>query len=263
MRGILKDTYLEMIDRKTVYMMGAVTIITLLIVLASGLVDVNFEMDIGSDLEELNDSLGNPIMKILNAFISFLIFLTIVATAGIFPNMLIKGRADYFLSKPISRFNLFSYKFISILIVYGAIIITSTLIVSSFVYFVHGLFDSAIFTLLSLNFISLFIWISITFFAGIVFGSTGMAIMSSLLIWVIQWLLSFHESISAIIDSPLVLKIIEGLYYIFPKTGEVSDITTALALGGNVKSMMPVYSSIIFAIVLIFSTVYIFKRKNY
>ena len=107
-----------------------------------------------------------------------------------------------------------------------------------------------------------FIWLSVTSFAGVLTGSSGMSIMAAFIVWMAQRILSFHEGIKSFTDSQVVRFIVDALYYIFPKTGEMFDLTDQ-AVSGNISSWMPLYSSLIFAVVLFFVTVAIFKRKDY
>jgi hypothetical protein len=114
-----------------------------------------------------------------------------------------------------------------------------------------------------LGLVSLFIWLSITTTVGIVTGSTAMSIMSAFLVWVAQAIFVWHEHIKGVLESKPVGYVVDSLYYILPKTGEVSAITNACALGKPVESWMPLYSSLIFSVALVILAVVVFKRKNY
>jgi len=83
------------------------------------------------------------------------------------------------------------------------------------------------------------------------------------LVFVLQWLFGFHEMFGEFVNSKIMKTVADGLYYIFPKTGEMSDIAENLALGQNVNSWMPLWSTLLFSIVLIIVTIFIFKRKDY
>ncbi|MCK4574011.1 MAG: hypothetical protein KAU36_06555 [candidate division Zixibacteria bacterium] len=265
MRGIAHDTIVEMFDRKTIYIFLVVTAITILIILASGSMEFSFNAEIRGDMDlgDMNEMFGNPIMRMYSSFLTFLVLLAVMATAGLLPGMLVKGRADYFLSKPISRASLLFYKAASMWLVYGAVIVVCGVVCYLLQWLVHGMFEAGFIVLILMNLVSLFIWMSITIFAGIAFGSTGMVIMSAFVVFILQWLLSWHEQIAGFIGSGIVEKIITGLYYIVPKTGEVSDLSLKLAVGGRIESLMPLYSSLAFAVLLYIVTIWLFRRKNY
>lgn len=266
MRGILLDTFKEMLDRKVLYIYLIVTIITIGLILVGGSIDVSEPSGMGGgnvDLNEVNNMLGNPVLRGYAGYVSFLIFMTVLATAGIFPSMLMRGRSDYFISKPLSRPALYLYKLLSVLMVYGGVVIFLSLICYAIFYIVIGIAVPSLISLYLFSLFELLIWLSITSFVGIMIGSTGATLMVTFGVWVIQYILSFHEAIVEFANKKLVTVLVQGAYYIFPKTGEVSDITIARALGGNIVSYMPLWSTALFAVALIVITSYLFQKKNY
>lgn len=197
-----------------------------------------------------------------NFFLLFLIILTLFSSVSIFPKRLLKGTAEYYLARPISRLSLFIKQVLSVIVVYGIVMIISALIVYGTIILIHGNFDGFI-ALMLLNLVSYLIWLSIAIFASIAFGSTAMAFVTMFMVWVVQLILSYHEKINSLLDSKLLTSIIDILYYIFPKTGEFSDLSLSLAMGKPVESYIPLYSSIIFSITILILTSIIFNRKNY
>ncbi len=261
MRGILTDCIAEMVDRKVLWIYAVVTGIGILSVVVSRSIELQFQTE-GMDLQQMNEMLGNPLMKGYNSFMYFLVFLSVLATAGLVPNMLARGRADFYLSKPLSRKALLLNKVFAVWVVYGAIMVFVMLIEFVAGGLVYGMYDSGIVYIILTNLLAFFIWLSVTAFAGVVSGSSAMSMMAAFLVWVLQKILAFHNGIKELIDAPIVEKIIDGLYYIVPKTGEISDLADSL-VGGNSVDWMPLYSSLAFAAVLLYVTIYLFNRKDY
>ena len=114
MFGIFHDTFSELLNRKTLVFYIVVTALTILIVLGSGAIGVggDAQIDIEINKQDVNDAFGNPVMRGFGSYVYFLIFLTVMAIAGLIPNMLVKGRADYYLSKPYSRTSFFLNKLV-------------------------------------------------------------------------------------------------------------------------------------------------------
>jgi ABC-type transport system involved in multi-copper enzyme maturation permease subunit len=177
--------------------------------------------------------------------------------------MLVAGRAEFYLSKPMSRTSLIMNKLFGTFLAYGIIVVVFGLVGYASLYFVHGVSSPNLIWVFVLNMISLFIWLSITSFAGIVFGSTSMAIVTAALVWVAQLVLQGREFAIQLVDSKAVEIILDVLYYIVPNTGELSDITIAVAIDSTVTSWVPVWSSVAFAAVLLIITLVIFNKKNY
>ena len=95
----------------------------------------------GVDVGEMNEIMGDPILSGLNMFMYVSVFLVVMATAGLIPSMLIKGRAEYYLSKPISRVSLLLNKIAAIMIVYGALMTLCFVIVFVATGFTIGSFE--------------------------------------------------------------------------------------------------------------------------
>jgi ABC-type transport system involved in multi-copper enzyme maturation permease subunit len=263
MRGITRDCLVEMLDRKLVYVFGIVTLLTNLVVLYSGSVEIN--MGTGGDMGvgEINDAMGNPIMRGFSGYLSFLVFLAVLGTAGLVPSMLIRGRADYFLSKPISRSSFLLNKLFGIWIVYGATIFVCGVITYLTIIAIHGGFNWAVLYFLVFPLISLFIWLSITVFAGLTFGSQAISLMVAFSVWVLHTLVSGIRAFDEILGSKVFSYVVNVLYYVFPKNAEFSDMSMRLLDGRAVQSWMPLWSSLLFAVVLVYITLTVFKRRSY
>jgi len=189
--------------------------------------------------------------------------LTVLVTAGQFPSMLAPGRAEFYLSKPISRKALYFNKLIGMLITYGALLAICGLIGWATIYVVFSYSTIDFLYMIILDIVTLFIWLSLTSFGGIVFGSTSMAILTAAAVFVAQLVLQAREWAKQLVDSTIVDTVIDVLYYIIPKTGELSDLTLDTAMGKPVQDWMPAWSSLLFALAIVSITASVFKRRNY
>ncbi|MDH4158075.1 MAG: hypothetical protein OEW00_12455 [candidate division Zixibacteria bacterium] len=266
MRGITRDTVVELFDRKVIYIYAVVTVLTLLILILMRMVETRLggEFDIATDdIGQLTAMLGEPLIHMLAGFMSFLVFLTVLATAGLAPNMLMKGRADYYLSKPISRSAVFVDKLLSIWLVYGGIVVVCGIVAVLMTYLVHGFFAWSVLYIFILKVVILFIWLSITVSVGVITGSATISIMAAFIVYVLEWLLEYREFVAGLSNSRVVEFIINALYYVLPKAGEISDLTTRLALDRRIDTWMPLWSSLLFSAALIYVAIFIFRRKDY
>ncbi len=261
MRGLVRDTLTEALDRKIVWVFGIIAVISSLAALAPAWLDIQFGgQDI--DVTEMGPELSKGLLHMLNKIMWFLTFLSVMATAGMIPNMLTRGRADFYLSKPISRTSLLCSKILGIWLVYGGLMIATVAVVFLVSSAVYGVFDPNVWFILVGNMLLFFIWLSITTVAGILSGTAGMSMMAAFLFWAAQWLFEFHDALKALVDSKPVTAIADALYYIFPKTGEVSDLIVEFATG-RVTNWMPLWSSLIFAVVMFAIAIGVFRRRDY
>lgn len=263
MYGFVADTFKEFIDRKKIFIYAGITLFTCFLIMISAQLSIVTEMNQSGMMEQMGDQYQSAKVSALGSFLSFLVILSLFASVSLFPNRLIKGRSEYYMARPYSRASLLINQFVSILIVYGSAIIISTMVAYIVTVVFHGSIGFGIITLVLFNMISYFIWLSIAVFAAIIFGSTSMSLMTLFIFWVAQLLLGMREALKLIIDSQLLITIVDVLYYVFPKTGQLSALGDKVALGQPVESYLPLYSSVIFAVLLFALTIAIFKRKNY
>ena len=177
--------------------------------------------------------------------------------------MLARGRADFFLSKPISRASLLLSKVFGIWIIYGGVMFACFIVNYVVVCVVYGMFDAEIIYVIVMSQLVFLIWLSVTVFVGIITGSNAFSIIAAFLVWLAQSVLTFHDGIKRFIDSETAGYVIDTLYYIFPKPNEISDMTVRLAVGNSVQSWIPLYSSLVFAAVLFYAAIQVFRRKSY
>lgn len=269
MNGLIKDTISELFDRKVIFIYLVITLIAIVITLFSGNVEFNMQSFGSSDTVELEDlgfNVDLGLIKSVNFLLYIFLFLSVMLTAGIIPSMFIKGRADYYLSKPLSRNSLLLKKFFSVLIIYGSLFLGCGLLVYLSGALVHSVFNYNIFLLLALTFGAFFIWLCFSFFFGIITGKAVSTIVYLSIVWFVQFLLSiFHanKAIADFINAEVLIKILEITYYIFPKTGDYYDLTGDIVSGKSIETYMVGYSTLIIAVFILFMTLLIFKKKNY
>ena len=261
MRGLVRDCWEEMVDRKAIWIIGVLTVMAVLVIFGTRSIRM-----MGGELEgvmEENPFAVDIVAGGLDFFLSLLVFIIVMTVAGIFPNMMVRGRAEFYLSKPMSRTSLLLNKLFSIWVVYGAAMIVAGLVAFAVFWLSFEVASWNLAYIFLLNLASLFIWLSIVIFAGVLSGSSALSIVSAFVVWLLQFMLSKYEAVEMLVDSKIVVTAVKWLYYIVPKTGEVSDITGQLAVGKAVESWMPLWSSLLFAVVLVIITLMVFKRKDY
>ncbi len=265
MRGITRDTVVELVDRKMLWMFGILTALACLIVFGASKADMTFSMHGASGLENdmAQSFISSIAIRAADQLLTFLVFLAVVATAGIIPKFLEKGRADFYLSKPVSRQNILLGKLGAMWLVYGVVIILCGLITYMFAALAFDQFDVRILYVFGFSLASYFVWLSITGLAGVWTGSTAIAIMCAFVIWVLQGILQHHEMVTEFVSSEWVSRIVQGLYYVIPKTGQMADLGMDLAGGKTGPEMLPLWSSLLFASAMYALAVVVFKRKNY
>jgi ABC-2 type transport system permease protein len=199
--------------------------------------------------------------------VSYLLVLIfcIISSASFIPSMVDKGTIDLLLSKPLSRFKILLSKYL------GAVIFVGI----SLVYFIGAIWlilsiksgywnFSFLFTILSLTF-AFAVMYSIVVVIGLTTQSSVIAILVNLfLLFVLCPILAARETvIFTFVQNDAVKFIFNFLYYVFPKPGEINDITIKLITGESVVSWQPVITSFLFCAAVMSYSVYYFSKKDY
>jgi ABC-type transport system involved in multi-copper enzyme maturation permease subunit len=265
MKAIFRDTLSELLSRKVLFLFGCVTLVMLLAVYLTGEIESDLSRSSGGNfqVEELIGPLAPWIAEVFSKVMSVLIFLAVLASVGLIPKALEKGRAEFYLARPISRTGFLFSKLLSIWVIYGSVAIMCGLITYAVAAVIHRMFDMSILILFFIYLLNFLVWLSVVIFAGVISGSTVWAMTAVFVVWLAQWLLSFHEGIRQLVSSELVTNLVATLYYIVPKTGEMGDLAVRLAIGRSVESWMPLWSSLLFAFAILYLALVVFKRNNY
>lgn len=265
MRGMIQDSFTELVHRKTIWAFGVVVLVCVLAVVATNDLEARFSFSGADDMEmkDLNEAFGNPILTGFEVVMSILVFMSIMAVAGLLPRMFEKGRAEFYLSKPIGRNGLLSRRIFAIWFVYGMTVVISGLILYVAVGMFHGVWSGSIIVLILLTLGSFLIWLSVLFFFNMLSQSTAMGMMAVFLVWVFEKIMTNREFFKSVLDSKSANYVIDGLYYIMPKPAEASDIFFKIAAGKSVETWMPLWSTAIVSLMLLYLAVFIFKRRDF
>jgi ABC-2 type transport system permease protein len=168
---------------------------------------------------------------------SLIIFFSLISTASFIPSMLEKGTIDLLISKPLSRSTILISKylgavlfvFLSMVFLMGSIWLILSL--------KSGYWDPTF--LLSIFFLTFAfaVMYSIVVLVGLTTQSTIVAILVNFfLIFVLCPVLSIREGlIFSFVTNETVQFIFNFIYYIFPKPGEIENITSSLITGQEIN----------------------------
>lgn len=208
-----------------------------------------------------------------------ILFFSLISTSSFFPSMLEKGTIDLMISKPISRFNILLSKYLgAVLFVFASMVFlfgSIWLILSA----KSGYWDvTFLFSIITMT-LAFAVMYSIVILISLLTQSTIVSILVNFfLIFVLCPILSSREIIIfPLIQNETVQFIFNFFYYIFPKPGEIKDITISIlseqplnfwktTAGENMQmtsAWMSMISSVIFCITVTAGSIYYFSKKDY
>jgi ABC-type transport system involved in multi-copper enzyme maturation permease subunit len=108
------------------------------------------------------------------------------------------------------------------------------------------------------------------FLIGVVTSSTGVSIMATYGVFFFSALLSGHEHIAAAVSKEWQAKLVDTLYWIFPKTAEMGQAVVALVLAdeaprkiANTLTLSPFLTTAAFGAGCLALAAWLFRRKDF
>ena len=275
MTAVITDTIRESLAKKLFLGFTALSLLTILILAFALKIDVvegalGLATIFGQSTGDTPIDLGKFVIIAESAIASLLfaggIFISLFATASLFPSMQEKGTIDLLLSKPISRTGIIVAKFLGNLaivtfniffLIFGVWLALS---MKTGIWNIGFLYSGLTIT------ITYAVLLTILAFVGILAQSTGLSIM-------ITFLVAYAISpLLLLLQQPNILRffthnysrlLIRAFYYIMPKTADLGNLTRLMVEGKEVSSWMPLWSSLLFGAALFGAAIYLFYRKDY
>jgi ABC-type transport system involved in multi-copper enzyme maturation permease subunit len=197
-------------------------------------------------------------------------FLALFATAHLVPRLQEKGTIDLYLSRPIGRARLLLSRYAGGLLLAASnvayLIGSMWLIVVWKTHVLHPRFLLSgliiLFTIATL--------MALAFLIGVVTSSTGVSLMATYAVFFFAAILTAHDKISAAVSTELAARIVEGLYWVLPKTAELGQATVALVAGAdaperlaNINHFAIYGSTALFGAASLALASWLFSRKDF
>jgi len=197
-------------------------------------------------------------------------FLALFATAHLVPRLQEKGTIDLYLSRPVGRVPLLLSRYAAGLLLSAANLVyligSMWLIIVWKTRVLHPRFLLAgaviLFTIAAL--------LAFAFLIGVVTSSTGVSLMATYAIFFFSAILMAHDKISAAVSTEWAARIVDGLYWILPKTAQLGQATVALVAGteaperiANIDHLAVFGSTALFAVASLSLASWLFSRKDF
>ena len=191
------------------------------------------------------------------------IFLAIFATGSLIPNMLEKGSVDLILSRPLARWQLLLGRYLGAvgLVAINVFYMTAGvwLIISVKIGFWHWPF-----LLSSVIIIIVFaILYAIMTFVGVTVRNSGVSMMAAWFVMFFSPLLFERDKIYALLSKRIYQWILDGVYYLTPRTFELGNMTRAFVAGEPITNWMPLIQSLLVGTAFLTAAIVVFEKKDF
>ncbi len=197
-------------------------------------------------------------------------FLALFATAHLVPRLQEKGTIDLYLSRPIGRVPLLLSRYAGGLLLAGANVLyligSMWLIVvwKTHVFHPRFLLSGAVilFTIATL--------MAFAFLVGVITSSTGVALMATYAIFFFAAILAAHDRISAAVSTEFAARVVDGIYWVLPKTAQLGQAAVALVAGkeaperlADINHLAVYGSTALFGVAALGLASWLFSRKDF
>ncbi|MDZ7343135.1 MAG: ABC transporter permease [candidate division KSB1 bacterium] len=191
------------------------------------------------------------------------IFFAIFATASLVPNMLEKGSVDLLLSRPFARWQILLGRYLgalSIVAINVAYLIGGAWLILS----LKTGFWHASFLLSGVIIILVFgVLYAIMTFVGVTARNSGVSIMAAYLVIFFSPLLFQRDKIYALLSQKIFQWLLDGFYYVTPRTFELGNLTRSLVSGETIANWSPLLQSLAVGTGFLLAAIYIFEKKDF
>lgn len=266
MTGLTRDTLNELIDRKIIWVFAIVTLITLGLTILGGMAADNIRIQTGGSAggdQLVNQTIESQLAGGLDMFLWFIMWIAILGTAGVIPTMLERGRAEYYLAKPLSRARLLTGKLLGIWLVYGGIIVLCALLLIGVWWAMLSVFNLGNLWVIGGMLLEFAIMLAILGLVGVMSGSFAFSLIAVFFFWVAQKLLMHRELVYKLTNNEIVERTLDTLYYVIPKFSQHEELFVNLANQQTVESWLPLWTTALFGLAAYVAALSLFRRKDY
>ncbi len=244
MRGITRDTFGEMIDRKAALVALVSMAVGIWIVLSS-----NWDK-LRITFEQTDPSLSYaPVDEIslhfLSTYATVLTGVVCLLAAGVIPAMLRSTTTWFYFSRPISRTRVIVEKLWAVVIVYLGLLLVMTLPVVVVASLRHYLFDIRVGEILLIHIFNCAAWLTLIVALGILLRSMIRVIAVSLAVWAAQVLLAQATMLGEKLSIPFLGSVLNSISFVLPRMSELGEAAHKIASGGNPALFMPVMMTLL------------------
>jgi ABC-type transport system involved in multi-copper enzyme maturation permease subunit len=210
------------------------------------------------------DSLVRGVHSAIAAFLyTWGMALAVFASAGLIPTVLEPGRIELLLSKPVSRHHILLGRYAGNLLIVA--INLAYLVVGVWLIFgwKTGIWRPGfLYAIVTATFIFA-VLLSVILLVSVLFESAALTVMVTFGLMLLSPILAQTSLMQKLLSSQWSRNLWKTLYYVFPKVYDVGKMTLDVVWGRPVGSWMPVWSSALFAVVIIGISLFLFSRRDY
>ncbi len=189
--------------------------------------------------------------------------LSVFASSGLIASVLEPGRIELILSKPVSRAHILLGRFIGNVAVVALNATYLVLGIWTIFGLKTGIWGVQFLWAIVATVFTFAVLLSVVVLIGVLFESAALATMITVGMMLISPLLAQTSTMMRLLSSETSRDIWRTIYQILPKIYDVGQLTFNVVRAQPTQGLAPVYSSALFAAVILGTALYIFQRRDF
>jgi ABC-type transport system involved in multi-copper enzyme maturation permease subunit len=194
---------------------------------------------------------------------TWLMFLALFASAGLISAVFEPGRIELLLSKPVSRHHILLGRFVGNLLVVGLNVVYLVLSVWLIFGWKTGMWRSNFLAVIGPIVFMFAVLLSVMTLVAVLSESGALAIMVAFGLMIMSVILAQKSLAEKLLSSQWSRNVWRTLYWVFPKVFDVGCMNMDFVQGRPVGSYDPIWTSAIFAAVMLGASLYSFSKRNF
>ncbi len=190
-------------------------------------------------------------------------FLSVFASAGLIPSVLEPGRIELLLSKPVSRTHILLGRYLGNVLVISCNVVFLVLGIWTILGIKTGIWSPTFLISIATTVFIFAVLLAVVVLVGVIFESAALATMISVALMIISAILAQTSTMLRLLSSEWSRDLWKGLYYALPKIWDVGRITLNAIQDRTFQDYMPIWSSALFAAVVLMWALQIFSRRDF
>lgn len=191
-------------------------------------------------------------------------FLAIFASSGLIPSVLEAGRISLLLSKPITRPMLLLGRYAGNLLVVAANHVYLICCIWTIIGLKTGIWESRFLLAIPGSMFIFAVLLTVVVLIGVMSESAALAVMVSVALMLVSTLLAQHQMVVRLLSSEWSRELWMALYWVVPKVYDLANaMKQTIVFDRQADWWTPLWTSAAFALVVLWSAVRVFQKKDF
>ncbi len=269
--ALIRDTFREAFARKIFWGLFGLSTLMILFFLFLLKIDVvegaMATVTLFGNTANRNTDVDRLVRGVYGGIATFLytwgMFLAVFASASLIPSVLEPGRIELLLSKPVSRTHILLGRYAGNVLVVSCNIAYLVLGVWTILGIKTGIWSPAFLISIATTIFVFAVLLSVVVLVGVLFESTALATMITLGLMIISPILAQTSTMLKLLSSEWSRQIWRTLYYTLPKVYDLGRMTLDAIQSRTFVGYMPIWTSALFAVVVLSTALWIFSRRDF